>query len=314
MTVFMIYTFREAELLGRVVRALAPHPVLVHVDAKVDQVPFESAIDIMDRQRVHFLCKRVQVNWAGYSQVDAIRRLVAEALRVARPEEYLVMLSGQDYPIKPVSELEKHLERGGGKQYLRYFEVARSEKKYTSRAFRRHHRDLSFLSTRTGNRRLKKMRNGLIRGLEMISALGPAVKPPVGMRVAHGGTHFAITASFANELESLITPEIESYFQKIFCPEEKFYHSLAAISSRSPETGGPLSGGFEPYMGPGQWRYANLHHIEETLIKVYTEDDWNEVRMSPKFFLRKLESLRSGRLLERIDKELLSSSDGSEAG
>lgn len=305
MTVFMIYTFREAELLGRVVRALAPHQVVVHVDAKVAQGPFESAIRTEDKDRVLFIKNRIQVNWAGYSQVETIRRLVAEGIRLAAAEEYLVMLSGQDYPIRPMSELEKYFEDGVGKQYIRYFEIAGTEPKYTSRAFRRHFRDLGFLSKYTRNPNLRKMRNALIRALEMASRLTPELNPPPGLKVAQGATHFAITASFARELESLVTPEIESYFRKIFCPEEKFYHSLAAMSRRASETGGALPGGFEAYAGPGESRYANLHHIDPSLVKVYTESDWEEVRTSQKFFLRKLESGRSGRLLQMIDEELL---------
>ncbi|WP_406636673.1 beta-1,6-N-acetylglucosaminyltransferase [Pseudarthrobacter quantipunctorum] len=307
MTVFMIYTFREPELLNRTVKALSPHQVVIHVDAKIDQTPFEAAIRMEDKARVTFLPNRVRVNWGGYSQVDAIRRLVAEAICRASPDEYLIMLSGQDYPIKSVPEIEKQLTLGRGRQYLRYFEVAASEPIYMAQVSHRHHRDLPIGSNHTGNVRVRKARNFLIRAAEKMSSLGPALKPPPGLRVAHGATHFAITASFAEDLESLITPEIENYFRKVFCPEEKFYHSLAALSARSAETGGTLDGGFEPYTGRGNWRYSNLHHIDETLVKVYTEDDWEEVRNSQKFFLRKLESERSSRLLQMIDDELLPS-------
>lgn len=301
----MIYTFREPELLNKTVKALSPNQVVIHVDAKIDQTPFEAAIRMEDKARVTFLPNRVRVNWGGYSQVDAIRRLVAEAIRLASPDEYLIMLSGQDYPIKSVPEIEKHLTLGRGRQYLRYFEVAASEPIYRAQVSHRHHRDLLAGSAHTGHAGIRKARNFLIRAAEKISSLGPALKPPPGLRVAHGATHFAITASFAKELEALVTPEIEDYFRKVFCPEEKFYQSLAALSHRSGETGGVLDGGFEPYTGRGNWRYSNLHHIDKTLVKVYTDEDWEEVRNSPKCFLRKLEFERSDRLFQMIDEHLL---------
>ncbi|WP_414172435.1 beta-1,6-N-acetylglucosaminyltransferase [Clavibacter tessellarius] len=199
MSVFLIYTFREPELLARTIRRLAPHPVVVHVDRKVDQAPFVAALAAEDRDRVEFLADRVRVNWGGYSQVEAIRRLVAAGIARARPEEHLVLLSGQDYPIRPVAELEAMLAGSGGKQFLRYFDVAGSEEKYTAQVDRRYHRDLALLSARTTDPRLRRARNAAIRVLESASRAAGPLRPPAGFRVAHGVTHFAMTAGFAAE-------------------------------------------------------------------------------------------------------------------
>jgi hypothetical protein len=305
MTIFLIYTFREPALLARTIRRLAPHKVVVHVDQKVDQAPFTSAVGAEDRDRVEFLADRVRVNWGGYSQVEAIRRLVNAGIARARHDEYLVLLSGQDYPIRPVADLEGMLAGSDGKQFLRYFDVAGSEAKYTAQVDRRYHRDLALLSTRTTDARLRRARNLAIRVLETASRAAGALRPPAGFRVAHGVTHFAMTADFAAHLEASVTVELERYFRHIFVAEEKFYQSLALNSSRGSETGGPNPDGSEPYAGPGNWRYANLHHIDPSLTKVYTKADWPEVQASSAWFLRKLESGRSTTLLERIDRELL---------
>jgi hypothetical protein len=165
MSVFLIYTFREPELLARTIRRLAPHQVVVHVDEKVDQAPFVAALAAEDAGRVDFLSDRVRVNWGGYSQVVAIRRLVQAGIARARPDEHLVLLSGQDYPIRPVAELDGMLRASGGRQFLRYFEVAGSEEKYTAQVDRRYHRDLAFLSTRTTDPRLRRIRNLAVRVL-----------------------------------------------------------------------------------------------------------------------------------------------------
>lgn len=305
MSVFLIYTFREPELLARTIQRLAPHPVVVHVDEKVDQAPFAAAVAAEDNARVEFISDRVRVNWGGYSQVEAIRRLVQAGISQARPDEYLVLLSGQDYPIRPVAELEEMLAGSAGKQFLRYFDVAGSEVKYTSQVDRRYHRDLSLLSTRTTDAKLRRARNLAIRVLEAGSRAAGPLRPPAGFRVAHGVTHFAMTADFAAHLESSVTPELERYFRRIFVAEEKFYQSLALNSPRGRETGGADLDGSEPYAGPGNWRYANLHHIDPSLTKVYTESDWPEVASSSAWFLRKLEAGRSAALLDRIDRELL---------
>lgn len=299
-TVFLLYTFKEPELLERVSRALAPHPLVVHVDAKVDEAPFRAAV-AGTGDRVQFVDDRVLVNWGGYSQVRAIRRLVARGLDLATSDdEYMVMLSGQDYPVKPMQALDKFFDEGRPAQYLRAFVVADSSDHYRRQVNRRHFRDLPFLARRTVQPRLRRLRNIAIRGLEKLNVVMPRLTPPKGLVVAHGGTHFALTAGCLRTLESSVTTEIESYFSKVFCPEENFYHSLLA-SSPSDVEGWSL----EPFQGRGQRRYANLHHIDPTLLKVYTAADWPEVSTFDRFFFRKVSSKASAELLDRIDDELL---------
>jgi hypothetical protein len=60
-----------------------------------------------------------------------------------------------------------------------------------------------------------------------------------------------------------------------------------------------------PYVGIGQRHYANLHHIDPTLVRVYTDTDWRDVKEMSTYFFRKVESDRSARLLDLIDEELL---------
>jgi hypothetical protein len=104
-------------------------------------------------------------------------------------------------------------------------------------------------------------------------------------------------------LECLITPEIEEFFQSVFAPDEKVFHSLFA-STRFAADSYQISGPTD-YIGSGNWRYTNFHHIHPSLTKVYELADWKEVSNSSKFFIRKVESRRSEALLGRIDTELL---------
>lgn len=302
MTTFLVYTFRDPALLARTVARLRPHPVVVHVDAKADRSPFVAAIGTEDRHRVRFLDDRVVVNWGGWSQVVAIRRMVAFALESAADDEYLVLLSGSDYPIRPIAQLDSLFSEAGGAQFLRHFAVAGTEPKYTEQFAFRRHRDLPALRGLIHRPWLRRLRNGIIMAMEAMSARLHRLRAEPGLVQAHGPTHFAITAALARRLEAAVTPQTEALLRQVFVPEEKFYQSIAAtLNATGADTGAPT----EPYQGPGNWRYANLHHIHPSLTKVYTEADWDEVRSSHAYFLRKLDSAASATLLDRIDRELL---------
>jgi len=298
--IFLVYTFQDAEHLRELVEALSPYEVIVHVDAKVDLSPFAVAVE--DCANVRMVRDRVQVNWGGYSQVRAIRALVRHGLEFADDDDYLVLLSGSDYPLRTVDHLIAHLEEHQGRQFLRAFEISGSEEKYRSQVDRHHHRDMRLLSTRTGNKALRKLRNGIIRLIDGPFSVKRPPALPGGLRVGHGGTHFAVTASCLREMEALVTPEIEHYFAAIFCPEEKFYQSLVMCTRFASAT---PAGGFEDYVGPGNWRYANLHLIDPTLIRVFTEEDWPEVASSDAFFIRKIVTGPSTGLRTKIKTERL---------
>lgn len=302
MTVFLVYTFKDPSLLARVCHAVAPSQVVVHVDQKVDERPFRDAVAARCEQ-VTFVQDRALVNWGGYSQVAAIRKMVRAALPLVRADdEYIVMLSGQCYPLKPLSDLERFLAEHAGRQFLRAFLVADSDEHYRRQATCRHYRDLPILERAVGHPELRRFRNALVRGLEVVARAAP-MRPPAGVTLAHGGTHFVLTAACLRVLESWITPDVEDYFRKTFCPEEMFYQSALASSLGQL----PPGSAWEPdsYVGRGQYRYANLHHIDPSLTRVYTDADWAEVRRLEEFFIRKVESATSGALLDRIDAELL---------
>lgn len=298
--IFLVYTFQDAEHLRELVTVLSPYEVFVHVDAKVDLSPFATAV--AGCTNVRMLQDRVQVNWGGYSQVRAIRALVRSALEIASADDYLVLLSGSDYPLRAVDELVAHFEEHRGRQFLRAFEIAKSEEKYRRQIDRSHHRDMRFLSKRTGNKVLRKIRNGIIRLIDGPLSTTRSPAPPAGLRIGHGGTHFALTAECLRAMETLVTPEVERYFARVFCPEEKFYQSLILRTRFAAAT---PAGGFEDYVGPGNWRYANLHLIDPTLIRVFSEEDWPEVASSRAFFIRKIVSGPSTGLRTKIKTERL---------
>lgn len=301
MTTYMIYTFIEPELLGRTVARLAPGRVFVHVDAKVDETPFVAAIRDADRERVEFVRPRHQVNWAGYSQIRAIRTLMARAIAVTDPDDYLVMMSGQDYPLYTGHYLDEFFTQAQGRQFLRYFRIEESTKAYRSHYYRRHYRDLPVLTHRPLTPGLRKVRTASVLGTNFIARVLPAPQPPDHLTPCFGPTHFAITAEFASYLDSLITPEIENFFRTTFCPEELLYQTLAASGPRPVNNGSERDDGSEPFVGDGNWRYSNLHHIHPSYVKVYTKDDWPEVTASDKLFLRKLTMSASTDLIDAID-------------
>lgn len=86
----------------------------VHIDAKSDIAPF-----LTTRHRhVQFCAERTAVYWGEFSMVEAVLSLIDMALKAPVHYDYLVLLSGSDYPIRPVEELEAFLAANAGVEFI----------------------------------------------------------------------------------------------------------------------------------------------------------------------------------------------------
>lgn len=284
---------------ARLCQALYPNKVFLHVDLKSDVCLFEDALAKVEASHVKLTKKRIEVNWAGFSQVQAMRILIDAAAMDAQNGEHFVMLSGQDYPIKSVAQFTEFLERNSNVQFIKCFEIDKSLPNYYNHISRRHHRDLNLFRRSSG--KVKKIRNALIRITDRVSPMSMPPRPE-NFRIMHGQTHWALTAECAIEINRSITPALENFFRYCFSSDEKFFHSLVANSRFSNSSNGT---GEIPYSGHGNWRYSNFHHIDSSLTKIYNVEDWQTIKASDKYFVRKVESSQSKELLDRLDHEML---------
>jgi hypothetical protein len=95
----------------------------IHLDEKSEISAFKY---LQDLDRVTFINNRTKVRWASYSFVAAYLRSFSEILNSDKSFDYISVMSGQDYPIKPPSEIIHYLERNYNKNFI-CFEERESE-------------------------------------------------------------------------------------------------------------------------------------------------------------------------------------------
>jgi len=89
----------------------------IHLDKKIDMTPFAFLANLPN---VHFIERRVRVNWGGYSLTAGIINSIREIINSGRQYDYVSIMSGQDYPIKPVDSFYRHLETSKGRNFIYY--------------------------------------------------------------------------------------------------------------------------------------------------------------------------------------------------
>ncbi|WP_316833081.1 beta-1,6-N-acetylglucosaminyltransferase [Pedobacter aquatilis] len=115
----IITAYKNPEQVSKLIKAL-DHPdfyFFIHLDKKIDRSKFDF---LGEYERVVFIKDRVLCNWGGFSFVNAILNSIREVLADAAKFDFINLLSGQDYPIKPVKDIYSFLNNNIGKCFLSY--------------------------------------------------------------------------------------------------------------------------------------------------------------------------------------------------
>ena len=114
----LIMAYKDPNQIERLVRALRHESFdfYIHVDKKIAIKDFEYLTAI---ENVFFVTERTKVNWAGYSFTQSILNCVEEILKV-KPYDFINLLSGQDYPIKPTQTIYDFFKNNIGKSFIAY--------------------------------------------------------------------------------------------------------------------------------------------------------------------------------------------------
>lgn len=95
--------------------------VHVHVDLKAPDVFSYLKNKFKDNKRVILLSERYKVFWGSYGQIKATAALMHSANK--HLPEYAFLLSGQDFPIRPITDFVNFLTHNRGKEFLINFRL-----------------------------------------------------------------------------------------------------------------------------------------------------------------------------------------------
>lgn len=99
----LILAHNNLNFLNRLCNKLSPHfNIYIHLDKKCNESIPETL------QNAHFAKKRYDINWGSYEMIEATYALLEAAYN--DDCEYFILLSGADYPIKPIIDIKTFFE------------------------------------------------------------------------------------------------------------------------------------------------------------------------------------------------------------
>ena len=274
MVAHLVMSYTHPELVRRLVARLHGGVVAVHHD------PRHCALGPVDA----LLVPPAPVEWGHGSQLAAILR--AFAWLRSYEWDWLVLLSGQDYPVRPVKQIEAELLAAPFDAFIRH-------KPIPPRVLRRGAVD-EF--ARRYTYRWRKLKGSdpfrfrldpfvQVRTLPSGTYVGLPARPP--LPVFHGSDWFSLSRRAVDAV--LAAPEdVVDHFLHTIIPTEAFVHTVLANSGLR--------------LANDHRRYAVFDPPSSPSPRVFGLEDVDEVLASGADFARKFDDVR---VLDEIDRRIL---------
>jgi hypothetical protein len=262
------------ELLKKLLAQLQ-HPgvnVFVHIDRKSEEL----YDDLLQAKQVNLVKDRVDVKWAHLSQVKAVFSSYREIKKLGNQFDHLVVISGQDMPLRPIGELVEFLGKHKNKSFISHVPLTRDGWAGARKRFHYHYYV-----------RMEK----LWRALMMLTGIRRQF--PFGLNPYGGAQWINISPTHMDHILHFCETHISfmRFMETVRFPEEMIFQTLLMNS---------------PYKN--DCVNEDLRFIKwlpgKSNPEVLTESNYNEIRAaSVKFFARKFDMALSGELIDLLNRE-----------
>lgn len=283
---YIILAHKNSPQIGCLLETLQGENVSIflHLDLLAGNKFYEEAlIDFAGIKNLTFI-KRFATNWGGFGLVQA----TLEAIRQIRQKnefDYMILLSGQDYPIKSKEELIEFLTANLGYSFMEYYPFPhplwkdnggydRINKWYFSFPMKR-----TWLST--------KIRYGMYR---LMNWLKPDRRFPEGFIPYGGAQWWCLYKDCIQYIDDFVKTHksFVRFFRTVRIPDEIFFHTILLNSPLSKKIINRKLTYVDWNCSPGP--------------KVLEKSDLEKLQKSNNFFARKFDLLKNPQIFTDIEK------------
>jgi Core-2/I-Branching enzyme len=274
---YIVTAYKNPDQAVRLVRRLDDGDVhfFVHVDKKTkDAAHAQIAEPLAGLPHLHFL-ERHRCDWGGFGHVKATLKGVAEIERTGLEPDYVILLTGQDYPIATNAAIRAFLANRNGASFLDHFPLpsAAWEDGGLPRIDRWHVR---------------------IRGRHWIVSGHPLSverRLPLGLQPFGGSAYWCLSREGVAYVHRLVreNPSLVRFFRYVDVPDEIFFQTIILNS--------PL----RATVVNDDLRYVRWTNWNDARPAVLSTGDFEAIMSSGKLFARKFDTSSDGEILDMID-------------
>lgn len=288
---FLIQAHAYPELIEQLICLLAApnHFFYIHIDRRSKSLYQYLKNKYKSTENV-FLFSEKKVNWGSSNQFLVSLFLLAKSLE-CKNMDYFHLISGQDFPLRTAAQLDaffESVENG-------YMGFVPDPSPYQERVDHFYFYDL--INSRNSSL-IGLVINKVARWVEQFQQLftkrGIRIRPALGYSLYKGSSWWSWNRKIAWYIHDylLTHPEYVKRFQWTCCCDEVFFHTLIMNS--------PL----RSLIIPDNLRYIDWTERGESLPLTLKADDYEQIINSGALFCRKIDPVKSEKLIELILKNV----------
>ena len=281
------------EQLVRLVRKLNTDAAsfFIHIDKKTDGETYRKMTEpLRAYENVYFL-KRHMCSWRDFGVVEATLEGIRKVLALRLRYDYVILLTGQDYPIKSNRHIQEVLQKSGGRSFRilplpseRWSDGSGGLDRVTYWHFSYRGRRIPFLK----RKQLLPSRLSSL-WLAFAKVLRIHRKVPENVRLFGGSAYWCLTRDCIEYVDEFAQRNagFVKFFKHAFAPDEIFFQTVLMNS--------PLKNSLVD---------NNLRHIvwnDTPHPKILCKQDAEEIIGTDKLFARKFDMTIDADVLDMID-------------
>lgn len=272
---YIVSAYKNLDQLARLTRRLLTDRsvVVIHVDLKTDQLEYDALANDVGTLPAVRLLPRHTCHWGGFGHVRASLKGIDALLQSGATFDHVVLLTGQDYPIKPMTEIERFFAENRGRSFIGHSPLPSPHWSPRGGLDRIEYRHIRF---RSAHLRL------------------PGKRPfPSGLRPHGGGAYWCLSRRSIELVHQLTNerPDIVRFFERVDIPDEIFFQTII-MSSNLSET-----------VVDDNLRYIDWSRGPRPAV--LGVDDLPALLGSTKLFARKFDVTVDPEVLDAIDRDVL---------
>lgn len=276
---FVILAHKHPEQILRLVKSLnsEENHFFIHIDKRAESVFVETQKLFVSIPNVFLVDQRYACRWGQFSIVNATLSCLRQLCSTQKSYDYVFLISGQDYPIKPLSEVKRFLEKNWSQQFIEAFPMAEPNK-WTEAG------GPYQAMTRVSNWHF------FLRSRHFLLPLPRKIPNSL---VPYGGSQWwALTGDCVQWVVNYLNtnPGVVNYFKYTFIPDESFFQTLVCNSP------------FKEAVANRNLTYIDWENPNPTPPRVMTVEDIVALRNSNLLMARKFEPGRSDKVMDLLDQ------------
>jgi len=294
---YIILAHNNQQHLNRLISQLTSDnsSFFIHIDSKVNLENFTSLTP--ENEKVHYVSNRVNGRWGDIGIVKATCNALVEIDQHQIEFDRIILLSGQDYPIKSNKEIETFFSDNLKIDFIEYTPFPVSELTFNG-IHRIKHYSYNFFGRRQTyipfkfNHGLNTKGKIINTALQLLNYLSPKRKTPYQLKHYYGSQWFNITGKSGKEIIKYINehPLYFKFHKNSLLPDEMFFQTIILKIKNEDQI---INNNKRLVI----WEEGSSHP------KIIDKQDLNLIKDSGAFFARKFKE--NSLVLDEIDNLIL---------